>query len=331
MSAARASVSWRALGTTASLEVTDPLALPAARALLERELEAIDLVASRFRSDSELARVNGAAGRFVPVSALFAEVLAAALRAARVTDGDLDPTVGQALALCGYDRDFAQLAPTVEAAEWPPRSPQVRVERVAGWRVVELRLDSGRVRIPAGVQLDLGATAKAFAADRAAQAVWDELSVSALVNLGGDLAVAGPAPSGGWPVRVTDDHAAPFSAPGQTVSIQSGGIATSSTTVRRWHAGSRQMHHIIDPATSQPAQEVWRTVSVAAASCVDANTASTAAIVRGEAAPTWLAELGLPARLVWGDGVVVLAGAWPEPPPSSAPPRSSTERIEAAA
>jgi len=123
--------------------------------------------------------------------------------------------------------------------------------------------------------------------------------------------VAGPPPARGWAVRITDDHAAGPDADGQTVLVQSGGLATSSTTVRRWARGGEDVHHVIDPRTGRPAAEVWRTVSVAAASCVDANIASTAAVIRGEAAPAWLESLGLPARLVLPEGSVVRVGGWP--------------------
>jgi thiamine biosynthesis lipoprotein len=72
------------------------------------------------------------------------------------------------------------------------------------------------------------------------------------------------------------------------------------------------MHHIVDPATGRPAQVVWRTATVAAATCVDANTASTAAIIRGERSPAWLSSLGLPARLVRPDGSTMLLNGWPQ-------------------
>ena len=112
-------------------------------------------------------------------------------------------------------------------------------------------------------------------------------------------------------MRVTDDHRSDAAAPGQTVAIATGGLATSSTTVRRWRVGDAEHHHIVEPRTGAPALEVWRTVSVAAASCVDANVASTAAIVRGERAVAWLDEAGLPARLVRPDGTVVATCGWP--------------------
>ena len=114
-------------------------------------------------------------------------------------------------------------------------------------------------------------------------------------------------------MRVTDDHAAGPDEPGETVAIDSGGLATSSTTVRRWTRGDRSLHHVVDPATGEPATGCWRTVSVAASTCVDANIATTAAIVRGASAVEWLAARRLPTRLVHADGRVVRVGGWPEP------------------
>lgn len=298
-----ASASWRALGTGVAVIVVEPASLTRCCAAVRRQLEEIDLAASRFRDDSELAGVNRAAGRWVAVSPLFLTVLEAALHVARATGGSVDPTLGRALALSGYDRDFDRLA--------RPVLRRIRVVETCGWRSVEVDRERRRVRLPRGVELDLGATAKAFAADRAAQTAAGLVGAGVLVNLGGDLSVAGKPPAGGWAVRVTDDHAAGHLAPGQTVSITSGGLATSSTTVRRWTADGRRLHHILDPRTGRPAPEVWRTVSVAAASCVDANAASTASVVRGRPAPDWLAQIGLPARLVDGSGRVVTVAGWP--------------------
>jgi FAD:protein FMN transferase len=299
---------FEVFGTTAVLLVTDPAAAVTARAIADRELAAVDQACSRFRTDSELSRLNATAdGLPRPVSPLLAELLAAALRAAALTGGDVDPTCGQALASAGYDRDFGQL----RAAPDRPPGAAGRAGPVPGWQRVQLDLAAGAVLLERGVQLDLGATAKAWAADRCAAHIASELGCGVLVSLGGDIAVAGQAPAGGWQIRVTDDHAAPASAPGQTVTISSGGLATSSTTVRTWRRGGRRMHHIIDPATGEPAQSRWRTVSVAAGSCTDANIASTAAIIRDAAGPGWLRELGLPARLVREDGTVEITSGWP--------------------
>jgi FAD:protein FMN transferase len=312
---AAATDTFSVFGTTATLLVSEPGTVEAARATADAELAAVDLASSRFRPDSELSRLNAAAGAVTRVSELFADLIEAALRAARLTDGDVDPTCGQALARIGYDRDFALLqAAEPEAGSGQSRARARRAGRVPGWRNV--RLDRGRLlaQLSNGAQLDLGATAKAWAADRCADIIAAETGSGVLVSLGGDIAVAGPPPADGWRVRVTDDHAAGPQAPGQTVTIRSGGLATSSTTVRAWAVGGRRVHHIIDPATGEPARSCWRTVSVAAASCVDANTASTAAIIRDEAALPWLRNAGLPARLVRHDGAVETTGGWPHDP-----------------
>ena len=98
------------------------------------------------------------------------------------------------------------------------------------------------------------------------------------------------------------------------VTIHDGGLATSSTAARRWRRGGDILHHILDPRTGRPAAPVWRTVSVAAATCADANTAATAAIIRGRQAIGWLTGLGLPARLVALDGTVRTLADWPSDP-----------------
>jgi thiamine biosynthesis lipoprotein len=305
VSAPAVSASWRALGTTVGLVVRDAAAPAAARRAVEGELAAIDAACSRFRADSELSAVNAAAGRRVRVSPVLMNALSVALRAAVVTDGRVDPTVGRALELAGYDRDFARVRGS--------RVRRLRIEAVAGWRVVELDRAAGTVRVPAGVSLDLGATAKALAADRAAGSAMAAASGArgVLVNLGGDIATAGTAPPEGWAVRVADSHRAPPDAPGQELRVSSGGLSTSSTTVRRWRRRGGAAHHIVDPRTGAPAVEHWRTVSVAARTCVDANIASTAAIVLGPAAPGWLADARLPARLVTVCGAVVTTADWP--------------------
>jgi thiamine biosynthesis lipoprotein len=167
------------------------------------------------------------------------------------------------------------------------------------------------------VRLDLGATAKAWAADRSAARLATALGCGVLVSLGGDIAVAGETPPGGWRVRVQDVTGRPEDppvGPSAVVAIRDGGLATSSTTARRWRRGGDVLHHILDPRTGLPAPPCWRTVSVAAASCADANTASTAAIIRGRDAPGWLTSLGLPARLVDEAGNVHTVGGWPADP-----------------
>ena len=300
-----ATASFSALGTTAVVAVVDPPALAAARAALEDELAAIDVACSRFRDDSELARVNASAGRPVRVGPLLLEALRAALRASEATGGIVSPTIGRSLRLAGYDRTFRLVAlrdgDGFEARFEPAVSESV-----------ELDEERSVVCVPAGVELDLGATAKALAADRGARAAHAAAGCGVLVSLGGDVAVAGDAPAGGWPVRIADDHAAPLDTAGPTVALAAGGLASSGTTVRRWRSGDAELHHIVDPRSGRPADTPWRTVSVAAAMCVDANVASTAAVVLGEAAPAWLEKRRLPARLVARGGGAVCVAGWPE-------------------
>jgi len=176
-----------------------------------------------------------------------------------------------------------------------------------GWQ--RIRLDGRELTVPAGVLLDLGATGKAYAADRCARIVADRCGTGVLVSLGGDIATAGPAPLGGWRILVQDQPGEPRC----TIALPGGAaLATSSTLSRRWRTGGQLLHHILDPRTCQPARPVWRTVSVTAHDCVEANTLTTAAIVRGESAVEWLRALRRPARLVDADGRVILLGGWPE-------------------
>jgi thiamine biosynthesis lipoprotein ApbE len=291
---------FRALGTGARVLTAEPGALPLARAAVERVVDAVDRACSRFRDDSELRRLD----RGGAVSPLLAELVAAGLRAARLTDGAVDPTVGRAMRRIGYDDDFERVTRSA-------RPVTLAAEPVPGWRAVDLDVARGRLRLPAGVELDLGATAKAFAADRAAADAAAAAGCGVLVSLGGDIAIVGEPPEGGWRVLVTDDHAGPAGAPGQTVFLTGGGLATSSTTVRRWRRGGVDLHHILDPATGLPVRPYWRTVSVGAGTCVDANAAATASIVWGEPAPGWLSRHELPARLVRVDGTVETVVGWP--------------------
>lgn len=297
---------WRALGTRVELVVrgtTEQLGVAAG--ILRAELDAVDSACSRFRPDSELVRVNAQAGSHVRVSQHLAEAVAVALRAAAQTDGDVDPTLGLSLEAAGYDRDFDEL---------PPDGPAVvaRPPRPGAWRDVELDVDRAILRIPRGVALDLGATAKAWTADRAAARIAARVEAPVLVSLGGDLAIAGPTeaqPAHGWPVRLTGETR---NGDGPVAHIHDGGVASSSTVVRRWRRDGATLHHLLDPRTGLPVEPVWRMVTVNAATCVDANTATTAAMVRGAAAPAWLRRLGLPSRLVDADGAVTAMGGWPE-------------------
>ncbi len=291
-----------ALGTMAMVVTASGGAIDLAEEVLRHEVDAMDVACSRFRGDSEISRLDQAQGRTVPISPLLAEAVAAALMAAEMTDGAVDPTVGAAMAGLGYDRDFDEVPRDSAAAS--------RLRPVPGWRCLELNARDRRLRAPEGVVVDLGATAKALASDRAATRIAALTGTAVLVNLGGDISVVG-APEEGWAVGIAPDCATDPVAADVVVALRQGGLATSGTSVRTWRRAGRQLHHIIDPATGDSAKTCWQLVSVAAPSCVMANAASTAAIVWGEAAAPRLAAMGFPCRLVRTDGVVLALNGWP--------------------
>lgn len=291
---------WDAIGTWCEVLTCDDSDLTSAAELARDQVEALDQACSRFR-DSELASLPP--GRTIPISPLLTQILAAAMRTARASDGLVDPTVGGSVRAQGYDADFADVAArtrTVVGTAVP----------APGWRHVHLDEERHTVRIPLGVELDLGASAKAWAADWIAETCLQELGAGTLVNLGGDIAVRGPIPDGGWQVEIDEGNPEPTAHPIISMTWP-GGLATSSTVLRTWTTTNGPTHHIIDPRTGTAAPTPWRAVTVAARSCERANAASTAAVIIGESAPRWLTQRELPARLVHVSGLVVQTNGWP--------------------
>ena len=275
-----------------------------AEGILRTETEAIDRACSRFRPDSELAHLHANAGRTVEVSSLLFESLDVAYSVAERTHGAVDPTVGNAIEKLGYDRDFEQIEPRpLQLADPGP---------VPGFRHLHLDRRRRAVRIPVGVHLDLGSSAKALLADRAAAHVSSALGSGALVSIGGDVAAAGAPPTEGWAVGIAVDSSADADEVDQVVAIRGGGLASSSAEIRAWQMGSAPVHHIVDPATGGSSSRFWRLVSAAGPSCVDANALSTAAMVWGEEALVHLRQYDQAVRLLRHDGVVFALGGWPE-------------------
>src|SRR5256712_7045763 len=196
----------RALESSVRFIVTRPQSLRPRTAAADAVLGAIDAAASRFREDSELSRLNAAPDHVVSVSPLLAKAIGEAVRGARLTEGAVDPTVGHAMRLIGYDADFGSVPPFAEGL-------QLVARRVPGWQAVQFSPGSGTVIVPRGVELDLGATAKALASDMAAASAFNPMAKEGgvLVSLGGDIAVAGRPPPQGWPVPANQDAATPIS------------------------------------------------------------------------------------------------------------------------
>lgn len=305
-----ATAEWRAWSTTVSLVVTDTEALAAAEVIAREVIDAVDLACSRFRDDSELSRLQASpsVSTGAMVSPLLAELVRAALDVAAATGGLVDPTLGNDLVAIGYDRDIARLEASASSVRAGGFGIQV-LRRSPGWKRVSLVGD--RLAVPADLALDLGATAKAFAADRIAARIADTLGCGALVSLGGDIATAGPTAGSHWEVLVQDLP----TDPAQQVAIPAGAaVATSSTQKRRWTQAGMPRHHILDPRFGLPVDPVWRSATVAARSCLHANALTTAALVSGVDAPQWLRSVGADARLVDREGRVVTTGGWPVEP-----------------
>lgn len=297
----------RAIGTSAAVAVEDHRMADDALGLLATDLADLNQACSRFDPESELRRVERLGqGRPMRVSPLLFAALDAAARVASRTAGIVDPTIGSALVELGYDRDFDAMAAGQDR-------PVGSAEPAPGWWQVRLDPSAQTVAIPVGVHVDLGSTGKAFAADRSARRIAEVLDCGVLVNLGGDVAVAGPAPAEGWGVGIAlSSHTAPADAD-DVVVLRDGGLASSGTTARTWSRDGRAVHHIVDPWTGGVAPSTWALVSVLAPTCLEANGWSTASIVWGADAPDNLAAHGVAARLVAADGTVVLVGDWPVP------------------
>lgn len=304
---------WRDWSCTVRVVVADDrpapgpapgLATATAEALVRSLMDDVAGACSRFVADSDLSRVNAAAGRLVPVGRLTLQLVDVAIDAARRTSGACDPTVGRHLEAAGYDADIDLLR--ARGARVAPGRPA----RAADWTAVRVDPDLGLLGVPAGMALDLGATAKAWTADQAAALTARTLGLPVLVALGGDVAVGvamggeGPA----WPVLVSECEGEA----GQVVTLAHGGLATSSTRSRRWRGPDGERHHVIDPETGRSAVSALRTATVAAASCLEANTLSTAALVWGADAPDRLAAHA--ARWVTADGHVATTARWPRSP-----------------
>ncbi|ARC58096.1 FAD:protein FMN transferase [Frondihabitans sp. 762G35] len=304
---------WSLWSTTARLVVTDAAGIDRARRIADRILRDVELAASRFRDDSEVRRLAGRAAHGVEVGEMMATLVERSLVAARETDGDVDPTLGAVLDGLGYDRDLTML-PRAQHGDEAGFSVSVATPREPGWTRIALR--DRILTVPDDIRLDLGATAKAVAADLCATAIADELHCGVLMSLGGDIATAGTSPDGGWSIAVQDLPQDPRT----DITLADGfAVATSSTQKRRWIHDGRQVHHILDPRLGLAAPAVWRSVTVAASSCFRANTLSTAAVVRGRRAVDWLTRQGEPARLVDARGNVIHLNGWPDDVPDERP------------
>jgi len=290
---------FAALGTTIEVITTDPARLPDVVRHVQSCIADIDRTFSRFRSDSELIRLERSNRRPQRASGLFLELLDLAYRAYESTDGWFDLTVRDALEASGYDRSIEWLE-----AEGPGPS---RTSRPAGqWHLINYDRDRGLIELRDGVRLDFGGIGKGFAVDYALRSL-PPGSGGVLINAGGDLAVRGPIPEGGW---ICDVAATENSATEETILLREGAMATSGLGRRQWLRDGRPFHHLINPRTGEPGESPWRIVTVVARTCVAAEVAAKVAWLRAGEGPQWLESLGLSGRFAGIDGRVQVAGRW---------------------
>jgi thiamine biosynthesis lipoprotein len=269
---------WSYRGAMVRVSVTEAVALPVARRLVNAELAALDRVCGRGRADTELTRVHRAAGRPVQISPLLSDLLDTALTAAERTGGNVDPTVGATLLRLRLQQPWLRL--------YGSPAPIAGIGGAIGdWRQMTLR--GGYLTVPGSVLLDLSATAKARTVQRCADLLAASCPGGALVGLGRCVATAGTPPDGGWSVALDDERGV----------LWGGSVATSTAPGR-----DPARPGIIDPRTGRPPAPIWHSVSVAARDCVDAKAFSVASMIRGYDAVPWLEDLGVTARLVAPDG-----------------------------
>lgn len=276
---------FRAMGTEVEAFLDVPPGPDALLALasVEAEFERLEALLSRFRPDSELSRLN-AQGSIEADDDLLA-VVRLALAARECTGGRFDPTLHDALVAAGYDRSFEALGPSGPVDPSPAPAP-------GGGRAW---IRGRRIELEPGARLDLGGIGKGYAVDRAV----DLLAPlgAALVNAGGDLAVAGIPAGGLWPVGVE------LPSGSITLGLAQGALATSGKDRRRWQVDGEERHHLIDPRSGRPAESDLLTVTVAGGSAVEAEVWAKALFLAGADAAAAEAEArGLPALLVSADG-----------------------------
>ena len=257
---------------------------------------------SRFRPESELCALNRSNGTPFTASPLLFRVVKLALDAARATGGAFDPTILPALESAGYDRSFEHL---------PARRSSGGVALLEAPAVIDyrsVRLDPVRstITLRPGSRIDLGGIGKGFAVDLAIERT--AATPHRCINAGGDIAVRGtPGSGGGWTIALEDAG----ERSGESVSIVDSALATSTISKRRWISDGQEQHHLIDPGTRRPTEGPFRTVSVVARTCVQADVAAKATLVLGDAGIALLTELGLHGIAICHDETVRTTRDWP--------------------
>lgn len=265
-------------------------------------------ILTRFDPGSELSALNARAGTEVAVSPLLLRAVQAAIWAARASDGLVDPTILGDLERIGYlsSRDGHVSAPLADALRDTRDRRPAAPRRPSRWTAIEVDAARGAVRLPAGVRIDLGGSAKGLAVDLAAESIGDCRSYA--VDAGGDIRVGGIDAA---PRRVFIPH--PLShETAHSFMITSGAVATSGLQSRIWRTGHGFAHHLIDPARGTSAWTGVIQATALAPTTLEAETLAKTALLRGpHAGRALLAHYG--GALILDDGALVLAGGLTRP------------------
>ncbi len=175
------------------------------------------------------------------------------------------------------------------------------------WSEIEVDAKRGEVFIPEGVRLDFGGIGKGFAVDYALRGL-PPVACGVLISAGGDMAVAGPSPVGGWICDVGNTREAE---PEETVLLERGAIATSGLGRRQWMRDGHRLHHLIDPTNGKPSDAPWSFVTVIAGTCVAADVAAKTAFLKGADGPEWIESLGMAGRFRASNGSITYTARWP--------------------
>ncbi len=287
--------SFSTIGTIARVvrDADGGVDVPSVFAEIERRL-------SRFDADSDLSRLNADPRESVPASPLLRAAVAAALHAASLSAGLVDPTLLGAVREAGYYQSRTHVAPAslrraLGAA--PPRRA-ARPNAAARWRSVKVDDAAGVIRRPPGLELDLGGSVKGWAADLLGSRL--EPHGRCAVDCGGDLRVAARrgAP---WEVRVRHPLTGAIA---HTFHVRAGGVATSGIDARLWQRAGGFAHHLIDPATGAPAWTGLVAVTALAPTALEAEALAKAALLSGPAAGRRLLRAHHGGLLVHDDGAV---------------------------
>lgn len=255
----------------------------------KRRIERLEARWSRFRETSELSVVNAAGGRPTLVSEDTYRLFEHAVRAWDLTSGRFDPTVLEAMEQLGYDRDFRSLRREGVANDNAARrddrqdGPGSRRHRPSpGCGAIRLDPYVRSVALAPGVSVDPGGIGKGLAADMVVAELMELGVAGAMVNLGGDLAARGTAPTdAGWVVGVEDprDRHRVIA----RVTIHNGGVCTSSRLRRAWCTrDGRTVHHLVDPGSGDCLATDIASITVVAGAAWWAEALSKAVFVEGD-------------------------------------------------